>query len=150
MPSNIKLISTNIDEDDFKKTLVDSGFSFRTKSFYIMEAVLQYLHPDTIDRIFEAFKDAPRGSKLAFTYIRTSFIRGDDYYNQKMMFKMVSKENLWKSGFEPNEIEPFLLKYGWKLESELGYQDLYGRYIEPTGRKLGSMGIERLVYATKT
>ena len=55
-----------------------------------------------------------------------------------------------KSGFEPNEIEPFLLKYGWKLESELGYQDLYGRYIEPTGRKLGSMGIERLVYATKT
>ena len=65
MPSNIKLISTNIDEDDFKKTLVDSGFLFRTKSFYIMEAVLQYLHPDTIDRIFEALKTLQEDRNIA-------------------------------------------------------------------------------------
>ena len=59
------------------------------------------------------------------------------------------KGNIWHFGFDPKEIAPELNKYGWNLIEDLGYEELNNRYVKPTGRKLGVMEVERVVFAEK-
>jgi O-methyltransferase involved in polyketide biosynthesis len=50
---------------------------------------------------------------------------------------------------DPEKVDEFLGKYGWRVVEHLGYDELGERYVKPTGRKLLSMAIERMVYAEK-
>ncbi len=43
----------------------------------------------------------------------------------------------------------FLGVYGWRVLEHLGYEGLAERYVKPTGRKLVSLALERVVYAEK-
>jgi len=43
----------------------------------------------------------------------------------------------------------FLGEYGWRVREHLGYDELGERYVNPTGRELMSMAVERIVYAEK-
>ena len=52
-------------------------------------------------------------------------------------------------GFDPEDVDDFLCDYGWHVLEHLGYEELADRYVEPTGRKLEFMAIERIVYAEK-
>jgi O-methyltransferase involved in polyketide biosynthesis len=50
---------------------------------------------------------------------------------------------------DPEDVADFLGVYGWRLLEQLGYEELAERYVKPTGRKLVSMALERMVYAEK-
>lgn len=50
---------------------------------------------------------------------------------------------------DPEEWPKFLERYGWKVVEHVGYEELAGRYIRPTGRELASTPVERIVYAEK-
>ena len=56
---------------------------------------------------------------------------------------------IWHFGFDPNQIEAYLNKNGWKLIEDIDYAELGDRYVKPTGRSLGVLDIERMVYAEK-
>ena len=64
--------------------------------------------------------------------------------------QMVDQHAMGHSGFNLQEIESELKKYSWNLIEELGYEELNNRYVKPTGRKLGVMEIERIVFAVKS
>jgi O-methyltransferase involved in polyketide biosynthesis len=65
------------------------------------------------------------------------------------LYKKTVKDNIWHSGFYPKEIASELKEYGWNLIEDLGYEELNNRYVKPTGRKLGVMELERVVFAEK-
>jgi len=58
-------------------------------------------------------------------------------------------EEIWHFGFNPNELAAYLNNYGWQIIEDLSYVELNNRYVRPTGRKLGVLKIERMVYAEK-
>ncbi|RLC24926.1 MAG: SAM-dependent methyltransferase [Deltaproteobacteria bacterium] len=148
-PKHITQVSIDFTEQDLISTLKENGYQLNEKTFFIWEAVSQYLDDSSLEKMFEFYSKAASGSFLAFTYIHKDFIEGKNLYGQKTLYKMTVKGNIWHSGFYPEEIATQLEKYGWSLIEELGYAELNERYVKPTGRKLGVMEIERMVFAEK-
>jgi len=62
---------------------------------------------------------------------------------------VVLKDKIWQFGFDPTTLGELLGRIGWKLVKDLGYTELSDRYVKPTGRNLGVLQIERVVYAEK-
>lgn len=56
---------------------------------------------------------------------------------------------IWKSGMSPATSVEFVARYGWRALEDVSYEDLATRHIEPSGRRLGSTPVERIVYAEK-
>ena len=148
-PSHVQQVTINFIEQDITSRLKENGYQTEEKTFFIWEAVSQYVDKSSIQKMFEFFSNAPTGSYLAFTYVLKDFIEGKNLYGQELLYKKTVKDNLWHSGFYPKEIASELKEYGWNLIEDLGYEELNNRYVKPSGRKLGVMELERVVFAEK-
>lgn len=149
VPNHVKLVPINFLEQEIGEALEEQGYLGEAKTFFIWEAVSQYLDETAVNKTFDFFVKAPTGSKLAFTYVPKDFITGENFYGAEKFYKQVVKRKLWHFGFNPNELAAYLSNYGWQLIEDLSYAELNNRYVKPTGRKLGAMEIERMVYAEK-
>ncbi len=149
IPSHITQLSIDLEQDNVEAILSAAGYDESKKTFLILEATSQYLNSDAIDRLFKFYKKAKSGSYLAFTYIPKDFLEGTQLYGQKFMYKMTVENGLWKFGLNPKEVEHFLNKYDYDLISDHTYESLHDEYVKPTGRKLGDLEIERIVFAVK-
>jgi methyltransferase (TIGR00027 family) len=126
------------------------GYTADTKTFFIWEAVSQYLTETAVHQTFEFLAQSPADSQLAFTYVRKDFVEGKKRYGQEALYEeMIVNNSVWHFGFEPGEVADFLSEYGWCIVEHLGYDELAERYMKPTGRELPVMTIERMVYAKK-
>ena len=150
VPGNITLTGINFVEQEIGELLKQSGYQAGVKTFFVWEAVSQYLNDAAVKKVFDFFAKAPAGSQLVFTYVVRDFIDGTNLYNQEMFYKrVVLKDKIWQFGFDPTTLGELLGRIGWKLVKDLGYAELGDRYVKPTGRNLGVLQIERVVYAEK-
>ena len=150
VPGNITLTGINFVEQEIGELLKQSGYQAGVKTFFVWEAVSQYLNDAAVKKVFDFFAKAPAGSQLVFTYVPRDFIDGTNLYNQEMFYKrVVLKDKIWQFGFDPTTLGELLGRIGWKLVKDLGYAELGDRYVKPTGRNLGVLQIERVVYAEK-
>jgi len=150
VPTHVTLVPIDFDQEDLATVLASHGYTPDRKTFFIWEGVTQYLTENGIRATFEFMARAPAGSRLAFTYTPRDFIDGDVFYGQEYLYKkMLLKDKLWLFGLDPEKVDEFLGEYGWRIVEHLGYDELGERYVKPTGRKLRSMAIERMVYAEK-
>jgi len=150
VPENVTLTGINFVEQEIGELLKQSGYQAGVKTFFVWEAVSQYLNDAAVKKIFDFFAQAPAGSQLVFTYIQRDFIDGTNLYNQEKFYKrVVLKDKIWQFGFDPTTLGELLGRIGWKLVKDLGYAELGDRYVKPTGRNLGVLQIERVVYAEK-
>lgn len=148
-PSHITQVPINFIEEDIEVKLKEKGYQSKEKTFFIWEAVSQYLDESSILKMFKFFSNAPSGSYLTFTYVLKDFVEGVNLYDQELLYKNTVKKNIWKSGFYAQEIASKLKEYGWVLIEDIDYDGLNDRYVKPTGRKLGVVKIERVVFAKK-
>ena len=129
--------------------LSSHGYSPEKKTFFIWEAVTQYLTEPGIRTTFNFLSKAAPGSRIAFTYVRKDFLeRRVKFGNERFYNNFVSKK-VFIFGKEPEEWPCFLKEYGWEVIEDLGFDELAKKYIEPTGRMLTSTPIERVVFAKK-
>ena len=150
VPENVTLTGINFVEQEIGELLKQSGYQAGVKTFFVWEAVSQYLNDAAIKKVFDFFAKAPAGSQLVFTYVVRDFIDGTNLYNQEKFYKrVVLKEKIWQFGFDPTTLSELLGRIGWKLVKDLGYAELGDRYVKPTGRNLDVLQIERVVYAEK-
>ena len=150
VPENVTLTGINFVEQEIGELLKQSGYQAGVKTFFVWEAVSQYLNDAAVTKVFDFFAKAPAGSQLVFTYIPKDFIDGTNLYNQEKFYKrVVLKDKIWQFGFDPTTLGELLGRIGWKLVKDLGYAELSDRYVKPTGRNLGVLRIERVVYAEK-
>ena len=150
IPARLRLVSIDFDHQDLAAVLATHGYPADTKTFFVLEAVTQYLTEAGIQATFDFLAKAPAGSRLVFTYVPKDFIDGKVLYGQEYMYKkMVLKDKSWLFGIDPEDVAGFLGGYGWRVLEHLGYQELAEVYVKPTGRKLESLALERVVYAEK-
>ena len=151
VPAHVTLVSVDFDSEDLAAALASHGHALDKKTFFILEAVTQYLTEAGIQTTFDFLAKAPAGSRLAFTYVRKDFIDGKVLHGLEDFHKrMVLKDKSWLFGIDPVDVSDFLGGYGWRVLEHVGYEELAERYVKPTGRQLESLPIERVVYAEKT
>jgi len=151
VPAHITLVPIDFDRKALVDVLCSYGFTGNLKTFFIWEAVTQYLHEESVRKTFDYLAQARPGSQLIFTYIRKDFIEGKTLHGHKYLYEhMVMKDKSWLFGMDPNEVNDFLSVYGWRVRENLGYDELAEIYVKPTGRKLLSTPLERTVLAQKS
>lgn len=150
IPTHVTLARINFQQEDIATVLASHGYQMDTQTFFIWEAVSQYLTEAGIRATFGFLSNAVAGSRLAFTYVLRDFIEGENFYGAEAFYqRIVVKTNAWHFGWYPEQLADFLGEYGWRLIEDLRYEELNDRYVKPTGRTLDSMVIERVVYAEK-
>lgn len=150
IPSQIRLILIDFDCEDLGTVLVSNGYPGDTRTFFIWEAVTQYLTGDGITSSFEFLANAAPGSRLVFTYVRKDFLDGRALYGADELYdRFVTKNRIWIFGMDPESWPAFLGKYGWHMVEDISYEELAGRFVRPSGRVLSTSPIERIIYAEK-
>jgi methyltransferase (TIGR00027 family) len=150
IPSHVKLVAIDLDIENPGTILELHGYSTDKRTFFILEAVTQYLTEKGIRTTFDFLAKAASGSRLAFTYIRRDFLDGRIMYGwERFHKKYVVKDKIWLFGMAPDAWPKFLKEYGWQEIEDVGYEEMAEKYIKPTGRILASTPIERMVYAEK-
>jgi len=150
IPAHVTLVPINFMTQDLGEALNEHGYAGSEKTFFIWEAVTQYLTETAVRETFQYLSQAPTGSQLTFTYVLKDFVEGKNLYGEEKFYeRMIVKDKIWHFGFDPAELADFLGEYGWRLIEDLSYEELNNRYAKPIGRNLPSMKIERMVYAEK-
>ncbi len=150
VPAHVKLVPIDFDHEQLEAVLASHGYLADTRTFFIWEAVTQYLTESGIRSTFDFLSKAAQGSRLAFTYVRSDFLAGRVMYGQEALYKRyVSNDKIWLFGLNPEDVADFIGAYGWRVIEHLDYGELAERYVKPTGRKLAATPIERMVYAEK-
>jgi methyltransferase (TIGR00027 family) len=150
IPSHVTLVPISFITQDLAEVLNNHGYAGEKKTFFIWEAVSQYLTKAAVQQTFDFLSQAPTGSQLTFTYVLKDFIEGKNFYGaQKFHERMVIKDKIWHFGFDPAEVASFLDEYGWRLIEDISYEELNNQYAKSIGRYLPSMKIERMVWAEK-
>ncbi|MBB6460059.1 class I SAM-dependent methyltransferase [Flammeovirga kamogawensis] len=92
-PKHIKQVPINFINESIGEKLKASGYESEKTTFFIWEAVSQYLDMSSLEKTFEFFSDTPKGSFLAFTYVLKDFVEGNNLFNQKMLYKLTVQKN---------------------------------------------------------
>jgi len=150
LPSNVSFVPIDFDSQDIGEELKKAGYDLSSKTLFIWEGVTQYVSKEAVDSTIRYVARAATGSRIVFTYVLKSFINGShipDGLNllYKTMLKM--RKPFWFCGFAPAEMSEYLSKYSLSLIEDIGNEEYLERYIEPKGRDLTVMEIERTVLA---
>jgi len=148
IPANFKLIPTDFDCDNLGSILAAQGYLGTKLTFFVWEAVTQYLTEQGVRTTFNWLANAAAGSRLAFTYVRKAFLDGRNSYGWESGYRRFVATKVWLFGMEPEDCPGFLTGYGWRIIEDVGYDELANRYVVP-GRGLASTGVERIVYAER-
>jgi len=149
-PPNTRLVENDFDKTSVEDALLNNGYSFNMKTFFIEEGVTQYLTESAVNSIFENLRNTQAGSLFVFTYVRRDFIEGKSFYGwEKGYEKYVLKDKIWLSGKNPEEWPSFLKQYGWKVKEDIGAEELERKYTAPVGRAFGKLEVERIIFAEK-
>lgn len=149
IPSHVKLVPIDFDHQDINTKLKSHGYLADKRTFFIWEGVTQYLTEEGIRSTFDFLSKAAPGSRLVFTYVRKDFIQGQSKYGWDKIYEKYVINKIWIFGMEPVEWPNFLKKYGWRVIEDIGYDEMAEKYVVPTGRKLASTQVERMIYTEK-
>jgi methyltransferase (TIGR00027 family) len=149
IPANIKLLAMDFDRDDLDAKLTSQGYLRDKRTFFVWEAVTQYLTEEGVRATSDWLAKAAPGSLLAFTYVRKSFLTGEMLCSWESGYKRFVETGIWLFGMEPQDCPTLLRNYGWRLIEDVAYDELATKYISPTDRSLSSTQVERIVYAEK-
>jgi len=149
IPANVNLVRADFDRDDLGSILAAKGYSPAKRTFFVWEAVTQYLTEQGVRATFAWLAKAASGSRLAFTYVRKDFLDGKAFYGWESGYRQFVASKVWLFGMEPEDCPSFLQGYGWRIIEDVGYDELADKYIVSAGRRLASTPVERIVYAEK-
>lgn len=150
VPATVRLVPINFEQQGLAAALAGHGYRAEQKTFFVWEAVTQYLSEAAVRSTFEFLARAAGGSRLVFTYVRKDFIDGVTMYGAGPTYQRFRvKQPLWQFGLDPQQVPAFLREYGWEEIEQLGSAEFTARYVAPSGRALPVSEIERVVSAVK-
>jgi methyltransferase (TIGR00027 family) len=151
LPSSVQLVALDFERDDVLSVLGARGYRTGYRTFFVWEAVTQYLTADAVHATLDSLRPAATGSRLVFTYVRRDFLDGINFYGAEQLHRrFCRRQQLWRFGLAPDEVAAFLAGHGWRLVEQLGPDDIMARYVAPTGRDLTASQVEWSAYAEKT
>ncbi len=153
IPENVAFIAIDFDKESLPEKLEAAGFVQGGKSLFLLEGVLMYLQPASVDETFRVMETfAGPGSEVVFDYVRGSVLRqaGTCYGEREIVETVAKAGEQWHFGIEEGELERFLEPYGLQVKEHLDAQDLERAYFTDTsggivGRVNGTHCLARVV-----
>ncbi len=144
IPANLVWVPVDFDRESLPTCLERAGFDKDRRSLFILEGLLMYLLPGSVDETFGTIQRfATTGSEIVFDYVYASVLRGEGLrYGEKGMAKTVSKAGEgWRFGIEKGGLGAFLARYGMSVIEEKDSEGLEEMYFTgctgAAGNKVG-------------
>jgi methyltransferase (TIGR00027 family) len=141
VPANVQFIPIDFDRESVSEKLDQAGFARGARSLFLLEGLLMYLQPESVDATFKVVQSFAGGrSEVVFDYVRSSVLRQEasDYGDREAIKMVADSGEPWQFGIEEAELEGFLATYGLKLREHLGVRDLERMYFtDSSGRIVG-------------
>jgi methyltransferase (TIGR00027 family) len=149
VPANVRLVPVDFEEESLGEGLSRQGFSVGRRTFFVWEAVTQYLTEAGVRAVFAFLSAAAQGSRLAFTYVRREFLQGTELFGWPSGYRRFVASGLWRFGMTPQSCSDLLAGYGWRIIEDVAYAEVASRYFAPAGRALTATQVERVVLAQR-
>lgn len=154
VPPNVEFIPIDFDREPLTAKLEQAGFSRTGRSLFILEGLLMYLQPESVDETFRVIdRYAGAGSEVVFDYVQAPVLRQAGlYYGEEEIVKSVARAGeRWHFGIEEAKVEEFLREYGFRVSEHKDAQDLERMYFtNASGTIVGRInGTHCLVRAVK-
>lgn len=153
VPPNVVFVGIDFDHESLSAALERAGFRAGERSLFILEGLLMYLQPASVDETLGTLQAcAGAGSEIVFDYVRASVLR--DQGEGKDAADTVAKiGETWTFAFEEREVTKYLAARNWTLTDhrdaaaldELFFRDEAGRIA---GRVNAAHCLARAVKAT--
>jgi methyltransferase (TIGR00027 family) len=141
IPSDLVFIAVDFDRESLSNKLDLAGFVKDRRSLFILEGLLMYLEPESVQATFQTIREyAGMGSRIVFDYVQASVLRHENtLYGEAGLIKSVSKSGeQWRFGIEPAEIASFTAVHGFKISDHKCAQELEATYFQSVdGRLVG-------------
>lgn len=156
IPPNLKFIEIDFDRDSLPDRLDKAGFQKGRRSLFILEGLLMYLQPSSVQSTFQTIQScAGPGSRVVFDYVHASVLRrkaspersesrcskgagrpegaghqeGSAIGESQILKTVSSAGEAWQFGMEKGEIEPFIAAFGFQLIDHRDASDLERTYF---------------------
>jgi methyltransferase (TIGR00027 family) len=138
--SGLRYVAVDRDHRDLLECLFEAGYEGGRRTLFVWSGVTMYLRPSAFT---ETLADIRRGSApdsiVLFDYFSASAVNGtSDAHGARQIARRV--EELGEPlgfGAEPDQMSALLERSGFELVSNLGPEELAGRYLQGTrGRSL--------------
>ncbi len=154
VPPSLTFIAIDFDKESLSMKLNEAGFCMNRRSLFILEGLVMYLQPESVDTTFRTIRDyAGIESWVVFDYIYASVLRGEGiYYGETGIAQTVSGAGeQWHFGIEKGQIEEFLDRYAMQLIDHKNAKGLEAAYFsDPNGKRIGRVnGTHCIVTAEK-
>jgi len=154
VPLSLTFIAIDFDKESLSMKLDEAGFCRQRRSLFILEGLVMYLQPKSVEETFQVIRDyAGRKSRVVFDYIYASVLRKEGIcYGETGIVQTVSDAGeQWHFGIEKGQIEEFLAKYEMQLIDHKDAKDLEQTYFsDSNGKIIGRVnGTHCLVTAEK-
>jgi len=141
IPPKLEFIAIDFDKELLPIKLEQAGFTRNKRSLFVLEGLLMYLQPSSVDDTFRVIQEyAGGGSQVVFDHVFSSVLRHEELYDdERKIVEQVSKagEN-WHFGIENGKIEQFLTAYDLRLCELKNAQLLEKMYFtDSTGKTVG-------------
>ena len=87
LPEQLHFVSVDFDAQDLGSALASHGYSSHMKTFFVLEAVTQYLTLKGVQTTFDFLASAQSGSRLVFTYVCRDFVEGRAFHDNEALYK---------------------------------------------------------------
>lgn len=133
VPTNLIFVPIDFDRESVSQKLDQAGFRQDEKTLFILEGVLMYLQPESVDQTFQIIRElASPKSELVFDYIYASVLRQEDvHYGEKGTANIMARAGeKWQFGIEEGSISSFLEQYGLELRDHRNAKELEKMYFQ--------------------
>ena len=141
IPENVHFVPIDFDKESLPDKLEEAGFARGARSLFVLEGLLMYLQPESVDQTFRVIEQfAGDGSEVVFDYVRASVLRkeGLHYGEAAVSARVASAGEGWHFSIEEGELERYLARYGLTVLEHLTPQDLEQLYFtDASGRVVG-------------
>jgi methyltransferase (TIGR00027 family) len=139
VPPSLTFIAIDFDKESLSMKLDEAGFWMQRRSLFILEGLVMYLQPESVEATFQTIRDyAGRGSWVVFDYIYASVLRreGINYGETGIVQTVSDAGEQWHFGIEKGQIEEFLAKYEMQLIDHKDAKDLEQAYFSNSNGKI--------------
>jgi methyltransferase (TIGR00027 family) len=137
-PAHVSFVPIDFDTQDLGEELDKAGFRAGLKTFFIWEAVTQYITAEAVDGTLALVANqGAAGSKIVFTYVERRMLDGTDLSEFEVKLLEIMREGGMPLvfGIDPAGLESFLSERGLSLVDHLTAEDYRQRYLVPVGRQ---------------
>ena len=128
---NVFYVCVDFLKDDVFARLREAGWNSQERTLFIWEGVTNYLTAGAVAGVLARVGSASPGSTMVFTYVHRGVLDGSARFAgaERVLRNVEALGEPWTFGLAPDEVSPFVRRFGLRLREDLGADEYRARYL---------------------